>query len=118
MPGTALAMRSTSSMVKRTSAGLVAAGLLAGAAGEDADVVGAPLGKDGLDGAGEAGAVGEQQHNRGDAPGHADHGDGGAAAIVEHRLPGLSEDVFQHDVQLHELLAILLAVRAFVVFWL
>ena len=78
-------------------AGFVAAGLLAGAAGKDADGVGAPLGKDRLDGVAEAVAVGEQQHDRGDAPGHADHGDGGAAAVEEHRLPGLGENVFEHE---------------------
>ena len=77
-------------------AGFVSAGLLAGLAGEDADGVGAPLGKDGFNGVGEAGAVGEEQHDRGDAPGHADDGDGGAAAVEEHRFPGLAENVFQH----------------------
>ena len=59
-------------------------------------MVDAPLGKDGLDGAGETGAVGEQEDNGGDAPGHADHGDGGAAAVVDHCFPGLGEDVFEH----------------------
>ena len=77
-------------------AGLVSAGLLAGAAGKDADHVGAPLGKDILDGAAESSAVGQQNYDGGDAPGHADHGDGGAAAVVEHRFPGLGENVFQH----------------------
>ena len=76
--------------------GFVAAGLFAGFAGEEADGVGAPLGKDGVDGVAETGAVGQEQHDRGDAPGHADGGDGGAAAIVEHRFPGLFEDVGKH----------------------
>ena len=75
----------------------IAAGLLAGFAGENADGVGAPLGKDGFDGVGKAVAIGEEQHDGGDAPGHADRGDGGAAAIVEHRFPGLAENVFEHN---------------------
>ena len=77
-------------------AGFIAAGLLAGFAGENADGVGAPLGKDGFNGVGEAVAIGEEQHDGGDAPGHADGGDGGAAAIEEHRLPSLAENVFEH----------------------
>ncbi len=80
-----------------THAGLVSAGLLAGGSREDADGLGAPLREDGLDGAAEAVAIGQQQHYGGDAPGHADHGNGGAATVVEHRLPGLSEDVLEHD---------------------
>ncbi len=78
-------------------AGFVAAGLLRGLAGEEADGVGAPLGEDGLEGVGEASAVGEQKDDGGDAPGHADHGDGGAAAVEEHCLPGLGENVFEHN---------------------
>src|ERR1017187_10077028 len=66
-----------------THAGLVAAGLLTGAAGKDADGVSAPFGKDGLEGASKAVAVSQQQHYGGDAPGHADHGNGGAAAVEE-----------------------------------
>ena len=77
--------------------GFVAAGLLAGFAGEKADGVGAPLGKDGFNGVRKAIAVSEKEHDGSDAPGHADGGDGGAAAIVEHRFPGLAENVFQHD---------------------
>jgi hypothetical protein len=77
--------------------GFVAASLLAGLAGEKADGVGAPLGKDGLNGVGEAVAVSEQEHHGGNAPGHADGGDGRAAAIEEHRFPSLGENVFQHE---------------------
>src|ERR1035437_9184346 len=91
MPGTLLEMRSTSSRVKRT---LTPA--LSPPAGKCADQVGAPLGKDGLDGAAESRAVSQQQHDGGDAPCHADHGDGGAAPVVEHCLPGLGENVFEH----------------------
>ncbi len=83
-----------------SDAGFVGAGLFGSAAAIDLDVVDAPLGKDVHDGSREAGAVGQQQHNRGDAPSHADHGDGGAAAVVDHGFPGLGEDVFQHEVQL------------------
>jgi len=75
---------------------LVASGLFAGASGKEADGVGAPLGKDGLNGMAEAGAIGQQQHHRGNTPGHANHGDGGAATVVEHRLPSLAEYVFEH----------------------
>ncbi len=77
-------------------AGFFSAGLFAGAAGKDADDVGAPLREDGLDGAAEAGSVSQQEDHGGNTPGHADHGDGGAAAVVDHRLPGLAENVFQH----------------------
>ncbi len=76
--------------------GFVAAGLLRGAAGKEADGIGAPLGKDGLKGVGEAVSVSKKKDDGGNAPGHADHGDGGAAAVVEHRFPGLGENVFQH----------------------
>jgi hypothetical protein len=78
-------------------ASLVTARLFARAARKDADGVGAPLGKNGLEGAAHACAVGQQQHHRGDAPGHADHGDGRAAAVEEHRLPRLTEYVLEHD---------------------
>ena len=78
-------------------AGFGSANLLRSAAGKDADEVGAPLGKDVLDGLTEAGAVGEQEHDGGDAPGHAADGDEGAAAVVDHRFPGLSPDVADHD---------------------
>src|ERR1039457_1115019 len=76
---------------------LIATGLLTGSAAPEDDRVGSELGEDGLDGVTETGAIGDQQHDGGDAPGHADHGDGGAAAVVDHRLPGLSEDVLEHD---------------------
>ena len=78
-------------------AGFVRAGLLGGSAAIDLDVVDAPLGEDVDDGAGEACAVGEQEHDGGDAPGHADHGDHGTAAVVEHGFPGLGENVDNHE---------------------
>jgi len=77
-------------------AGLVAAGLLAGAARKESDEVGAPLREDILNGAAEPGAIGQEKHHRGNAPRHPDHGDGGAAAVINHRLPRLAEDVFEH----------------------
>ena len=77
-------------------AGFRAADLLAGGAGEDADLVGAELGEDSLEGAAEAGSVGEQKDDGGDAPGHAEDGDGGAAEVVAHGLHGLTEDVLEH----------------------
>ena len=81
--------------------GFITAGLFAGAARECSDDVGAPLGKDGLNGVAEAGAVGQQQHHRGNAPRHADHGDGSAAPVVDHRFPGLAPDISQHDRSLY-----------------
>ena len=89
-PGTVLLRRSTSSWVSLTctpafeppTCSLVLSG-------KDADQPGAPLREDGLDGAAESGAVGKQQHHRGDAPGHAHHGDHGAPPVVDHRLVGL-----------------------------
>ena len=71
--------------------GFVAAGLLAGPAGKDADDVGAPLGEDRLNGPAEPCAIGQQQHHRRNPPRHPDHGDGRAAAVVDHRLPSLAQ---------------------------
>ena len=75
---------------------LVAAHLLAGPARKHADEVGAPLRKDVLDGPVEPCPVGEQQHHRRNTPGHPDHSDGCAPAVIDHRFPGLTENVFQH----------------------
>ena len=77
--------------------GFVSAGLLGSATAVHFHVVDAPLGKDALDGARETRTIRQQQHDRGNAPGHADHGDGCAPAVVYHRLPGLAENVSQHE---------------------
>ncbi len=70
-------------------AGFLSAGLLRGAAGKDADDARAPVGEDDFDGAAKSGAVGQQEDHGGDAPGHAQHGERGAAAVVAHRCVGL-----------------------------
>lgn len=77
-------------------AGPGAAGLLGGGAGKDADHVGTKLRKDGLEGAAEASAIREQKDDCGDAPGHAEHGNGGSPQVVAHGLHGLAEDVAEH----------------------
>ena len=74
-------------------ASLLAAGLLAGGARKDAHQVGAKLGKDCFDGPAEAGSIRHQQDHRGNAPGHTDHGDQRAPAIVKHGFVGLREQV-------------------------
>jgi len=74
----------------------VAASLFARAPGKNADQVRAPLREDVLDGAAEPRPVGQQQHHRGNTPRHSDHRDGGAAPVIQHRLPRLTENVFEH----------------------
>jgi len=73
---------------------LVTARLLAGAAGKYANGASAELFEYGFECMAESCPVGEQENHGGNAPGHADHGDRGAAAVEEHRLPGLAENVF------------------------
>ena len=75
---------------------LLSARLFACASRERADRVGAPLCKDRFNRMTEARTISQQQHHRGDAPRHADHGDGGAATVVDHRLPGLPQNIFEH----------------------
>src|SRR5580700_7447210 len=77
-------------------AGLGSADLLRSLAGKDTDEVRAPLLKNALNGAAETGAVGQQQDDGRDSPGHADDGDEGAAAVVDHRLPCLAPDIVEH----------------------
>ena len=77
-------------------AGLGAAGLHGSGAGNHDDHLGAEVGKDIGAGLTEAVAVGEQHHYRGDAPGHAEHGQRAAAAVVTHRLIGFLEQVVKH----------------------
>ena len=68
----------------------LAARLFAGPSRENADDVGAPLRENRLDRAAETCSIGQQQHHRRNPPRHPDHGDGGATAVVNHRLPGLT----------------------------
>jgi hypothetical protein len=77
-------------------AGLLAPGLLAGRSREHSDEVGAELGKNRFDGPAKAGPIGHQQHHRSNAPGHANHGDERAPAVVEHGLVCLGEQVAEH----------------------
>src|SRR4029077_9734817 len=41
-------------------------------------------------------AVGQQHHNRGDTPSHAEHGERGAATVVPHSAVGFVEQITQH----------------------
>ncbi len=77
-------------------AGFRAAGLLAGAPREDADHVGAELREDGLECASEAGPVGQQENDGGDAPCHSEDGDGRTPAVVPHCFQCLAKDVLEH----------------------
>src|ERR1700744_378833 len=70
--------------------------LLRGTPGEDPDQVGAPLGKNVADGLAESCSVREQEHDSCDAPRHSHDGDEGAAAVVDHRFPGLAPNVTDH----------------------
>ena len=55
-----------------------------------------PLGKDGLNSLAESSAVAQQQDYGSDSPRHTDHGDGRATPVVDHRFPGLRQNVLQH----------------------
>src|SRR5580693_8021188 len=79
------------------TAGLGASGLQGGAAGEGADDVGAPGAEDGSDGVLEAGAEGQQDNDGGDPPGHAEHGERGAAAVVLHGAESFFQQVTGHN---------------------
>ncbi len=65
-------------------AGLLTARLHGGAARDENHQLGAEVGEDGLAGFSKAVAVGQQHHDRGNAPGHAQHGESSAAAVVPH----------------------------------
>jgi hypothetical protein len=66
------------------------------AAGNHDEKLGSEIGKDVGEGAAEAVAVGEKHDDGGDAPGHAQHGEGGAAPVVAHGIVGLLEQVADH----------------------
>src|SRR5262249_53314933 len=76
--------------------GLHAAGLHGASSGKDAHHLNAEVGKDVVDGAPETGAVSQQEHHRGDTPGHTQHGQGGAPAVVPQRTIGLSQQIVNH----------------------
>src|SRR4029077_3288206 len=73
--------------------GFVAAGLLRRAPWENPDRSGAEALEDVVDCAGEAVAIGQQKHNRGDAPGHPSHGQKRAAQVMAHGGGGLPEQI-------------------------
>ena len=75
---------------------LAAPGLLRGAAGKDAHGGGAKALEDGLDGFAEAVPIGQKKNDGGDAPGHARHGEQGAAQVMAHGAVGLLEQVAVH----------------------
>ena len=81
-------------------AGLGASGLQFGAAGKDEDEIRAERAEGGPESALEAGAVGEQEHDRRDAPGHAEHGEHAAAPVVAQRVVGLGGEIEDHENQL------------------
>ena len=62
--------------------GLGAAGLERGPAGKDAHHLHAKVGEDSGDRAAKTGAVGQENDDRRDTPGHAQHSECGAAAVV------------------------------------
>src|SRR6185437_916495 len=76
------------------------AGLLRRASREHADDLRAERGEYSVYRAAESRTVRQQQHDGSNAPGHAQHGEHGAAAIVLHRSVGLSEEVFEHSYSL------------------
>src|SRR5208283_2584729 len=82
------------------AAGFGASSLQRGAAGKYEYEVGAPGAEGDPECALEPCAVGEKQHNRGDAPGHAEHGKNAAAAIVAERVVGLASEFEDHDLLL------------------
>src|SRR5208337_580133 len=77
---------------------LLAAGLHGGAAGNHDDQFGAKILEDIGDGLAEAIAVGEKHDHGGDAPGHAQHGEGSAAPVMAHGVVGLVEQVADHRI--------------------
>src|SRR5437879_10114671 len=73
--------------------GLVSASLLRSAPRENPDGSGAEAFKNGLDGAGKAFATSKQKNYRGNAPGHAEHGEHGPAHVVPHGGISLFEKI-------------------------
>src|SRR5258708_16814162 len=74
-------------------AGLLAAGLHGGAAGNYDKKLGSEVCKDVGAGAAETITVGEKHDDGGNPPGHAEHGERGAPPVVAHRVVGLLEQV-------------------------
>src|SRR5260221_10433985 len=77
-------------------ASLVASCLLRSAPWENPHRSGTVAVPDGLNGPSKAVSVGEQQHHRGNAPGHTEHGQHGLAHVVAHRPVGLLQQIAFH----------------------
>src|SRR5207245_3289014 len=77
-------------------AGLLAAGLHGGAAGNHDKKLGSEVGKNVCAGAAEAIAVGEKHNDGGNPPSHAQHGERRAPPVVAHGVVGLLEQVANH----------------------
>src|SRR5208283_6022345 len=67
------------------------------AAGENEDQIRAEGAKGGPYSPFKASAVSEQKHDRGDAPGHAQHGEQTAPPVVAQRIVGLSCEIENHE---------------------
>src|SRR5207245_10592579 len=76
--------------------GLVSASLLRTALCENPDGSGAEAFKNGLDCAGKAFAISKQKNHRGNAAGHAEHGEHGLAHVVPHGGISLFEKIAFH----------------------
>ena len=88
---------STSSRVKRTStARLLTTGLHGSAARNHDDQLGAEVGEDIGAGLAKTIAISQQHDHGGDAPGHAQHGERSAAAVVPHGAVGFAEQITEH----------------------
>ena len=93
---------STSSRVKRIAdSRLLAASLHRSTARNHDHQLGAEIGEDVGAGLAETIAVSEQHDHRGDAPGHAEHGERGAAAIVPHGAVSFASKSREHHVYIH-----------------
>ena len=88
---------STSSCVKRMlHSRLLATGLHGSRARHHDDELGAEVGEDVGAGPAETVAIGQQHDDRGNAPGHAQHGERGAAPIVAHGSIGFLKQITKH----------------------
>ena len=95
--GTTLRSSSMSSLVKRIwTPALLPPACCEVRPGKTPTAVAPKLSKDVLDGTAETIAVGQQQHDRRDAPGHAQHGEQRLAQIVPHGAVGLLEQIAVH----------------------
>ena len=77
---------------------LGASGLQFGAAGKNEDQIGAEGAERGPQSALEARAIGQQKHDRRDAPGHAEHGEHAAPPVVAERVVGLGCEIEDHEI--------------------